>query len=46
MAKKRDGKIWKAALEWVLKTTDEYYYAFEDKFDIIKMVKEELKEVE
>lgn len=33
---------WKAALEWVVKTTDEHYYAFEDKFDVIKMIKEEL----
>ncbi len=33
---------WKAALEWVVKTTDEHYYAFEDKFDVIKMIKDEL----
>jgi len=33
---------WKAALEWIVKTTDEHYYAFEDKFDVIKMIKEEL----
>ena len=34
---------WKAALEWVLKKTDENYYVFDSKFDVYNLIKGELE---
>jgi len=34
---------WKAALEWVLEETDKNYYAFDSKFDVYNLIKDELK---
>ena len=35
-------RAWIAALKWIVKTTDEHYYAFEDKFYVIEWIQKEL----